>query len=247
MIKPNSLLRRHTLSQFPLLPCPNCGATLKPVPKKLIYQQSAASRDRQLHGDNEPEYFGGVFSLPLECSSDKCLESVFCVGDFFLTAEQSRDGRVEYVEELGPRFFIPPIYIFPLSEKLPDRVSKPLIESFSLFWNSPSAAGNALRISVEALMDYRCVKKWIKKDGKDFALTLHNRILEFKKHEPESAEKLLAIKWIGNSGSHIAGLQAEDVVIAYRLMAFVIDDLFDGTSEELDKIAKKINKTRKPA
>ena len=249
MIKPTCLLDRHTLNDFPHLPCPRCESTIIPVDKKLDYQQSAESGFYQTHVESGPEYYGGVFSLHLKCSKKSCSENLVCVGSFVLTEDtESPDPTPDFIPSIKPYFFTPTIHIFPLHKDIPEKVSKALIESFSLYWSNPSAAGNALRVAIEALMDYRCVKKWIiDKNGKEQALSLHARIVEFKNNNSELAEKLLAIKWIGNGGSHLSGLDPNDMVIGYRLMEYVLDELFNNAKEELDRITKKINKTKKPA
>lgn len=245
MIKPEYLLKDYTLEDFPSFPCPRCDSTLQPIPKTFSHEQSAESRIWQESGEGDLEHIVGVFSLRLHCSSAKCGEQVFCLGKFHLTQVASNSGGIGVVPELRPKFFIPPIPIFRIHPKIDDPNSKnqiadPLWDSFSLFWTSPSAAGNALRIALEALMDYRGIKK---------GLTLHARIEEFKKKNPKLADigdKLLAVKWIGNGGSHLAGLDRKHMVTAYHLMEHVIDELFNNTSEKLKKAAKVINKTKKP-
>ena len=247
MIKPNCLRDRHVLADFPQFPCPKCESALLPVDKKLDCQQSAESKFHQEYVDSGPEYFVGVFSLLLRCSNRSCGEAVFCVGDFHHTEEETPDGESHYVPSIRPIFFTPTLRIFPVpKEKVPDRVAKPLLDSFSLFWSNPSAAGNSLRVAIEALMDYRGVKKWVvTQKGNEEPMSLHSRILEFQKSKPSLAEKLLAIKWIGNGGSHLSGLGSKDMVVAYRLMEHVLDELFNRTSEDLDRIAKRINRKKK--
>jgi hypothetical protein len=97
-----------------------------------------------------------------------------------------------------------------------------------------------LRIALEALMDYRGIKKHC---------TLHTRIDLFKSKYPKQAalaDKLLAIKWIGNGGSHLSGLKHKHMVTAYKLTEHVLDELFNKTTEKLAKTASVINKTKKP-
>jgi hypothetical protein len=256
MIKPAYLLEGHTLKTFPNFPCPRCSATLQPIAKSFFNEQSSASRKWQESGDGNIDDIVGVFSLRLQCSNTNCAEQVFCVGDFHLTEEASEyDDQVDFVPCLRPQFFTPAIPLFPIHPKIDDpngknAIANPLWDSFSLFWNSPSAAGNALRIALEALMDYRGIKKRTKnKHGKLEDIKLHSRIDMFKKKHPNLAnlgDKLIAIKWIGNGGSHLAGLDRKHMITAYQLMEHVIDELFNKTTEKLTKTAEVINKTKKP-
>lgn len=257
MIKPKYLLESYTLETFPSFPCPRCDSTLQPVTKSFFSEESAASRAFQESGDGDMEHIIGVFSLRLHCPSASCAEQVFCVGKFHLVEEASKfnSGRIGFVPSLRPQFFTPTIPIFPIHPKIDDpngksRIANPLWDSFSLFWSSPSAAGNALRIALEALMDYRGIKKTtINKKGKRVMIDLHSRIEMFQKKHPnlsELGDKLIALKWIGNSGSHLAGLEHKHMVTAYEIMEHIIDELFNNTSVRLKKTAKVINKTKKP-
>jgi len=251
MIKDDYLINKYVMANFPLFPCPSCESTLHPTFKNpLFHEESAGSKAFQESGEGDIDNVEGVFSLHLRCGNTKCAEDVFCVGNFTMTPDESPiDETLSYVPSLEIRFFNPPIPIFPIHPKLKSghglRVGKALEESFSLFWSNPSGAGNSLRTAVEALMDYRAIKK----EG----LTLHARLEIFKKsfkaNHPALADlgdKLLAIKWIGNSGSHISGLTRENMIHAYKLFANVIDELFNNTSAKLSATAKAINRTKKP-
>jgi hypothetical protein len=147
---------------------------------------------------------------------------------------------------LTPLFFTPTILIFPLPVKLPEGIKKPLLEAFSLYWSNPGASGNSLRIAVEALMDNQRVRKSERLSGKRRLRQLHHRIEEFAKTKPEIGQKLLAIKWLGNSGSHLGGLKPEHVVTGFKLMESAILRLFDRQSQHLTSIAKKIIQRKGP-
>ncbi len=71
--------------------------------------------------------------------------------------------------------------------------------------------------------------------------TLHDRIEEFKKKNKEVADYLLAIKWIGNTGSHPGELEKEDILEAYQLLEHSLLSLYDNKEERLRKISKEIN------
>jgi len=231
----------------PPFPCPTCGDPLKARADEIHLDPSAES---QFHFDNEgdPTMLFGIFTLRLVCSNPSCNEPANCTGLYRVVSESDTSGEILYRTMLAPAFFTPTIHIFPIPSKLPDKIRNPLMDSFSTFWANPSAAGNSLRISVEALMDYRCEKKWTtEKDGKEKEIPLHHRIVAFQKKSPHIGEKLLAIKWLGNSGSHLTGLQRKDVIKGYLLYSHVLEELFEKRTETLDAMARKINKRKGPA
>jgi len=97
-------------------------------------------------------------------------------------------------------------------------------------------------------MDWRCVKKWYRdKKGKERAYDLHARIEMFRPTASHLGDKILAVKWLGNSGSHLTGLKREDVIKAYEMYSYVLEELFDKRTETLTKMAKRINRKRGPA
>lgn len=130
---------------------------------------------------------------------------------------------------------------------MPEKINKPLLEAFSLFWSNPSASGNSLRIALEALMDNQRVRKSERgKSGERRLLKLHPRIIEFAKTHSEIGDKLLALKWLGNWGSHQRGLKPEDLITGFKLMEYAVEELFEKRSQNLAAVARRINKRKGP-
>jgi len=89
-------------------------------------------------------------------------------------------------------------------------------------------------------------KTAINKNRKRQSLNLHQRIVKFKAKEPEIANYLLALKWIGNQGSHSnIELSKKELVDAYKILEVSLIDLYDKTRLEVNKLTKKINKNKK--
>ncbi len=77
-------------------------------------------------------------------------------------------------------------------------------------------------------MDHMKVSKQITtKRGKSQDLALHARIELFAKTSPDVGSKLLAIKWIGNSGSHSDQLQSEDILDVFDLLSYAFGEIFE--------------------
>jgi len=62
--------------------------------------------------------------------------------------------------------------------------------------------------------------------------------------KPDIADFLLAIKWIGNTGSHTGKLERIDVLEAYELLELSLNKLYDDTEIKLSKISKEIIKRK---
>lgn len=77
-------------------------------------------------------------------------------------------------------------------------------------------------------------------------MTLHARIEEYRKKDPGLGDSLLAVKWLGNAGSH-ATLTRNDVFDALDMVEHVLDEVFTQRAKTVAKLAKKINKARGPA
>jgi hypothetical protein len=159
-------------------------------------------------------------------------------------------GRTsEYVTLYLPKFFDPAPPLFTIPEECPTEVSTELKRSFSLYWSDVGSAANRLRSAAEALLNDRKVMKMrTTKKKKRIRLTLDERIEVFKLREPEAADHLLAIKWLGNAGSHKSLIEPsiEDIFDGYDLFEDVLEQLYVKRAEKLKRRAKGINKRKGP-
>ena len=62
----------------------------------------------------------------------------------------------------------------------------------------------------------------------------------------EVAEHLLAIKWIGNSGSHVGELSQKDLLDGFELVEYALEKLYSKNEERLNQMTKEINKRKGP-
>jgi len=245
------LFEAFSIDEFPPFPCPDCGhALLKDVKSRKIGEYGESKRLWDVGAIN-PEDRLGMFSIFLNCSSASCQAQVVLIGEDSNRCVEGYDGSPDYETYYAPRFFLPTIPLFPVSKNLPETVKGQLMLSFSHFWNDPSAGGNSLRRAMEALMDhFKIRRKRLTPKQKMHKLVLHDRISEWGKSKPEYqnlSELLLAVKWIGNAGSHQADLTKNDLVEAYKLAEHVFSEVFDTRTETLKKIAKRVNKSKGPA
>ena len=204
--------------------CPHCQkGNLQLSKDKLNSIETEKSKKLKDDPDFEPEWISYIFSDFLKCTKCNDLTAVIGNGQVEHCQKISDDDEWEEWLELIfiPKYFYPPIHIFKIPQKTPESARLALIESFSLAWSDFSSAANKLRISIEHLVDKL-----------DNSLTgkIHNKIEQLQKKDQykEIATMLMAIKWIGNEGSHYqVELKEYDIAFAYKVMEEVLNSLYE--------------------
>ena len=97
-----------------------------------------------------------VYSCLLVCTNDQCGEVVASTGvgsvKSYVYEDEAGKSSEEYDELFRPQYFEPYLALLTIPEECPEAVSGPLRESFRLFFSSPSAAANSVRIAIEGLL-----------------------------------------------------------------------------------------------
>ncbi len=239
---------------WPSLPCPSCKVGTLKIDRKSISKEETVSskrRDQHIH----PDYIYQRFIAILACTNPSCGDRVFVCGeieprlDHAFTSDGEPTGEV--FEFYAPRFFEPAPPIFPIPKKCPKRVRDELIRAFALIWSDVGSAGNRLRVAVEALMNEQKVQKKAKiqtgrNRGKFRELTLDERIKKFGEKQEIAATQFLAIKWLGNIGSHadLAVLTRDDILDAFEHFDYALDLVYVNKGVVLAKRAKHIIKKK---
>jgi len=187
----------------------------------------------------------------LECSNDSCKEIVANTGrgsvGYDVTFDRDGQPEYEYADFFRPLFFDPPLSLFETPGECPADVAIELENSFALFFSSPGAALNFARSAIEALVTHLGAKRFQVQGGKRRPISLHARINLLPAQHAHVKELLLAIKWLGNAGSHPGGeVSVDDVLDAYELVEHVLVELFGNKSKAMKALAKKVNKRRGP-
>lgn len=241
-----------TKTAVPSIPCPSCHEG-RLVHSKGFVQESTNAWTKRNHNevDWDNEWTQSHFSAVLLCSNSTCKEAVHMVGE----------GRVEEVnveidDHYGPMgqldtvftpmYFVPPLQIFDCPSMTPETVRQQVMASFAVFFSDASSSANRVRSAVEFLLTSLKVPKKVKtKKGKFQTLTLHGRIERLGAKYANIKDLLLAVKWIGNTGSHATEISRVAVMDAYDMLEHCLDLLY-GEKKDLMILAKAINRKKGP-
>ncbi len=227
----------------PAWPCPTCRkGTLRLRANTLVAHETV--RSKRAHSDEEwdPEWCEYTFTAWLKCSNSPCGEDVAVTG--------SGGEDIEYEQEEGmmlesyyiPKYVRPALELFDIPKKCPKSVRKVLRDAFALYWHDYSATANRIRIAIERLLDDLGVKKRRKdKSGGFQDLSLHQRIEEFTKTEPQLGGQLMALKWVGNVGSHDVQVERDDLLDAFEILEHTLSELVNQRTKLVTQLAKKLH------
>lgn len=234
--------------------CPTCKTGhLHGEPKNFKTYESFHSSSH--HDDDawDPSWISGIFLGILKCNNLSCAEPIVLSGIMSVDEDYEYDQQndswdsVAY-EYLTPTNFTPHLNFFEIDQDVPKEIRAAILDSFNLFWIDVSSCANKIRITVELIMDeMKIAKTYLDSKKKRKIYSLHKRIELFKIKNSNEAEQLMAIKWIGNSGSHKNdGLTKDDILDGYEILEHVTKKIFEKESERIKKLTKQINKRKKP-
>lgn len=232
--------------------CPTCGKGVLKVKKDTFhFKETKSSSGMHLHPAWEPDWTQYVYSCLLECTNAVCKDVIsssgvgsvneFCYDDEEMTTVQ---GHEEY---FNPKYFTPHLKLFGIPIGTQEDVIHEINNSFSLFFSDPSSSSNHIRIALEHLLTHLKIKIFVSPKGRRRHLSLHNRIKLLPAKFNHVKEEFIAIKWLGNAGSHSQHeVKTDDVLDAYELMEVVLVEIFNNKREPAKSLAKKINKKKGP-
>ncbi|HBH6921914.1 TPA: DUF4145 domain-containing protein [Serratia marcescens] len=206
-MRPKLLYSTFRRNDLPAWRCPTClNETLEIVPEsfKIAETSETATCRDELWFDEEMAK--GVFSCLLRCSRQACREHVALSGQV-ISLETFNDEMTERWYESGyrPIHFYPPLPLFQPPDKCPEEIFDMLAEISALIPAHRASAVNIMRTVLEIMLDSIGVpreKTELNKKGKKIRLTTHERICDYSAMLEPKNEAFMALKWLGNHGSH---------------------------------------------
>lgn len=233
----------HARDAFPPWACPACTTGSLRLQPKLELHETLASRKNGPHAD--PTEYTGRFHGWLKCDRPGCGEVAVVIGDAATEPEWDDEGQQSYETLFRPTAISPAPLMFLPPKRCPEEVQKELVRAFALYWLDPTAAGNTMRSCVDQILTRRGVPRATVTKGRRRWLTLHRRIERFQLLKPSAGNALMAVKWIGNEGSH-GTLAAADVLDAVEVIENVIDDFWGDRRRTLSRLIAQVNRARRP-
>ncbi len=230
--------------------CPTCKKGLLRIKEGTFFnEETSLSRKWHGHEDWDPDWVSTVYSCLLKCTNEGCQEVVANSGEGILDwdIEHDEEGYPQqiYGDYFKPLYFQPHLVLIQIPEKTPAEVKEKLENSFRLFFSSPSAASSNVRAAVEAMLNDLNVNRYRLVNGKRRIINLHQRIDLLPAKYDELKDMLMAVKWLGNAGSHQGGeLTTDDVMDAYEIIEHVLSEVYEEKTKKLKAIAKKVNKAK---
>lgn len=240
--------KSFTQDNLPNWKCPTCNNSILSINENnIISKNDSFTEINQGEDGFEPEMASFIFTVIFSCNNPKCKEVVSCCGSGYWEEEpyydyETMEQRLEYVSYFTPQYFYPPLHFFEIPKKTPEDVSNAIIQSFSLFFTNKSSSANQIRVALECLLTHLKIKRFNIVKGKKRRLNLHERIDLLPSKYQHIKDLCLAIKWLGNSGSHCGEeLTSDNIFDGYDLLSVLLEDLYNNRQEHAKKLAKKIN------
>jgi len=242
--------RQQWAEKFGALPhwrCPTCNkGHLLPMNAKVWFEETGPSIEEHSHEAWDPDWIINRFAGFLQCNMPSCKEVASISGNSPNNYFENYDED-EHIQELKNIFVVKSIYPSPIPIQMPQKTPEPIVEAVmsasGLIWSSSEAAGNQIRQTVELMLDEFGIPS---KSGNGKRITLHSRIEEFAKIDPENGDILLATKWLGNSGSHAGGITRDDVLDAFDMVEYVLESRFGTTKKDLMAKVAAVNAKKGP-
>jgi hypothetical protein len=143
---------------------------------------------------------------------------------------------------LEVRHILPALPLMDLPNNVPVNVRNLVDSASAVLLSDPSAAATRIRSAIERLLDEQRIRK-TSPANRSKRLSLHERILLFRPANPTAADFLMAMKWIGNVGTHESSpLPLSAVLDGIELFARAIELIYDQEGRALERRAATINR-----
>jgi Domain of unknown function (DUF4145) len=238
----------ETFVELPHWRCTTCGkGQLTPMADKLLIEETGPSLAAHEIDAWEPEWIVARFAGFLQCNYKACHEVASISGDAPINVFEYQD-EYEHYQNIAHHYtvkaILPPPLPIVLPEAVPDGIKEVASSAAALIWASSEAAGNQLRQVVELFLNEMGIPAQTASGG---YIAAHDRIKQFEKVDAENGEALLAVKWLGNSSSHPGGLSRDDVLDAFDMIEFVLENKYGTTKAALKAKIAAINAAKGPA
>lgn len=222
--------------------CPQCGVGFL-VPDQDTFKSTEPAYSRITHSDEawDPDWITYRFTVTCVCTKKDCSELAFVSGSGFVDQRYGDDGQPEYYDHFSIKSFFPAPRLCHIPAGTPAKVEECLKKSFSLYWVDTAAAANALRASLEALLDELKIPSHKKNaKGETVYIALHSRLELWSASDKDHAELCFALKEIGNLGSHGDSVDSKHYFCSLEIYSHVLTQIFENKAKKMKELAQSI-------
>lgn len=222
--------------------CPTCNVGFL-IPDQSTFNkiEPPHSRGAHCHEAWDWDWIALRFFVTCVCNKADCGEQAFVSGKGHVDQRYGYDGRPELCDRFTIKSFFPSPRLCKIPLKTPVEVVKQLDRSFALYWVEESAAANALRASLEALLDdLKVPRDELSKNGKTIKMNLHRRIDVWAGTNKDYAELFYSLKEVGNLGSHGELVKARHYFSALEIYSYVLNELYENDAQKMKELAQNI-------
>jgi hypothetical protein len=185
-----------------------------------------------------------LFTAWGQCNHTLCKEDFAIAGIGGLEpGYDQEDGSESWDKFFIPKFCDPMPDMIELPSKCPEDVQKSLRASFPLFLMNRAACAGRIRVALEQLMTHLGVPKRKKSTkGKYYYVDLHKRIELFAQKDATIGGHLMALKWVGNTGSHDNTVSKDDLLNAFEVLEHALIEIIERRTDNVTQLAKQLTK-----
>ena len=234
----------------PNWPCPRCsGGHFRLVPESLRHSWTADTQSASSEDAFEASWVEQRFVSTLKCDNPKCGEVAVVAGTGKVDERPDEHlSQMLYEDVFYPKYFLPSPRLIDIPASCPTEVVEELEQAFVASWGDYASAGNRVRAAVERLLDaLRVHRQTVNGKGKRELITLHSRITKIRGKYHAAHDSLLAIKWLGNAGSHSGLLTREAVFDALDIFESVLVGLYSKHPSVIRRLVSSVNARKGPA
>lgn len=208
--------------------------------------ESTESKKAHQHDEWDPEWTVFYFTAWAKCNDPKCGEEAALAGVGGFEPTWGPDGETGWTAEFTPHCCRPMPYIIGIPAKCPSEVRSGLQAAFALFWSDRAAAAGRVRVALDHLMDHLGIPKQVQQEAKLITYDLHRRIELFAERDAQMGSRLMALKWLGNTGSHERAVSRDDLLDAFEVLEHALLELIDRRTANVDALALKLTRKHAP-
>jgi hypothetical protein len=208
---------------LPNWPCPTCGRGTLHVSEETKYEFDRGACVNAIEQAVRVSTYPARFMCTSVCSNAKECGEIAIIS-----------GNLHEPNIYVPLMINPPLRPIFLPQSVPTVVSDAILSASMLYWSSLSASANMIRRATEGLIRHRLGMSEIE-DGASMSRgpSLHQLIKRFSKNDRPNGRLLMAVKWIGNSGSHIGNIPRDDVLDAFDMLEMVAENIYSDRISNL--------------